>query len=887
MPQGNSNECESVTFFAPADTFGGPKPVPSCLPAGVRVPDELREPTGDLNARPEDRIPNLITIINDAQLAKCAEGSYGESVVTKAGTLRETLSLTKFESITADVLNYIADNNLTEFIEDAATRRDLDAQEIARVTKMRLSSAYELVIAITAIQERLDATAYAAAVAQLSCYWLNTQQSAQCEYDDMARPDEHPDAVFSVTIPAGQIQSYISQADADAKAKNLAESSLNCFWISDAFTAKCEERPDRPEENMEPVPNDRVSVYGELPLRIGTVAIPPGLFVSYLDKNDANNQAQSYAYSQLVCFYVNDLQSVQCADPNARPYGEDPYTSVQEEVNIHTKTPGQFASIPKGFFTSEISTEEANQFAIEFANSLLECCFINQELHVECPAVPVVDENGTPVRDSEGNPIYIHASQTQSPIWSYTIKAGEFKSCESQKQVDDLAKAAIENILECYYCNQIVLPSCVPSWVLTAVTTGIVLDKPIHRTDGTVAMPAGTLYKLDLPLNVINPINPATGEPDAFFNPITGLPEDLSTWSIDATKGINSDAICYTSYQQAQQIANNAAIDRIDRATGQGEDCTYLNDPVIAACAAYDPYDPTNPSLEHWGYTPSGEKYKFYSRFTPAECIDPTISFPTIGDYIEIPGGTIAVSVLDTPGVRLEGDPYYDSNVDPDRNIALAKDYANKLAFNMAIAMLYCVYANPLTLGICEEPNSRDTNPDLCYEQYYSTVTGQYEYTLDSNGDLIKLSQWIIGKYKTPVGLMSTSNTRGNPIRVEKGTFVSMISLEDVYDKTRTFIDSLILCLYCNQVATASCYDTSMQQNQATVPECTITASSLAEANRIAQALAQSMLVCIDLSTTTGPAGPAGPPGPAGPAGPAGPSGSSAPCDAGCNGVYS
>ncbi len=36
-------ECDDIKFYATAETFGGEKPVPSCMPGTTSVPDVLHE----------------------------------------------------------------------------------------------------------------------------------------------------------------------------------------------------------------------------------------------------------------------------------------------------------------------------------------------------------------------------------------------------------------------------------------------------------------------------------------------------------------------------------------------------------------------------------------------------------------------------------------------------------------------------------------------------------------------------------------------------------------------------------------------------------------------------------------------------------------------------
>ena len=179
---------------------------------------------------------------------------------------------------------------------------------------------------------------------------------------------------------------------------------------------------------------------------------------------------------------------------------------------------GQVITIEPGVIRSNISTEAAIQEATLLAESLLECCFVNVAKTVTCPdyEYTYTDENG--VKQTKSIP----ASEEKSPQYSMSIAAGVFSSCVSQEEADREAETFIQSALSCYYCNDVVLPTCVPDDVLQEVKAAI------DRKDYSI-----------LPL-----------DPNKY---------DISQWSEDATVGAPPGYVCGFEYEQAQQIAETAA----------------------------------------------------------------------------------------------------------------------------------------------------------------------------------------------------------------------------------------------------------------------------------------------------------------------------------------
>lgn len=154
-------------------------------------------------------------------------------------------------------------------------------------------------------------------------------------------------AVTSV-VPAGQVISLVSQADADAKALSLAlqqaGAQLNCVPAPvtyqnapQSYTANCVGDPNAPQPTGGPV----------------TKTIPAGQFSSIISQADADQQAmnaaQAAALAALQCTWFNSPQSftATCLAPK-------------------TGTPVT-VTIPAGAYTSTVSQSDANAQALNAA----------------------------------------------------------------------------------------------------------------------------------------------------------------------------------------------------------------------------------------------------------------------------------------------------------------------------------------------------------------------------------------------------------------------------------------------------------------------------------------------------------------------------------------
>lgn len=742
-----ANDCEKITFYAPSDRRGGVKPIPSCEPGQLIVPEDLPIPPNpetpepvirmprplevrsapykficdnekdredyDYGIDPSVEIPSKYLSLADAGSPDYIENYYygsGSAVIVPEGYVTTTIPFSSVPDIASDVLNYIAVNNREVDIEYLLRLASpgLDADERVNNLVNKLVSRYgftaaqaeTLVNLFDTAQSKANESAHTYGESTLVCAWENTVQETNCEDLEMAHYYDHPDAVYHAVIPAGTYKSLISQADADRMAADAAAAMLNCFYISNAVQASCEDLGYE-----EPVPNKEDG-------RRGTVVVPRGTFTSTISIEDATEQASTYAKSLLVCYYTNTKIELSCDDENARNLGVTPTPDNRVEITLTSDNPripgkGQSITIEPGVIQSNISTEAAIQEATLLAESLLECCFVNVAKTVTCPAheYTYTDENG--VKQTEQIP----ASEEKSPQYSMSIEAGVFSSCVSQEEADREAETFIQSTLSCYYCNTVVWPTCVPADVLQEV------KEHIARKDYSI-----------LPLDPNN--------------------YDISQWSEDATVGAPPEYVCGFEYEQAQQIAETAARTIIhDLRSTESSKCRYTNDLLYAGCYFNDPFgndsnvDGTK-AVYYKSYAPGiGKIPYFVYKANVDKRLNKNVSTPTLGTYVAIPAGTISVTINDVPASFkapdvIETTPFDPLDPDNEDNAATeellpmpgvdvngegeieieamrVKAYANELALKMAMGMVQCLYANPeMTITCYDVGKPGASSPD-------------------------------------------------------------------------------------------------------------------------------------------------------------------------------
>lgn len=737
-----ANDCEKITFYAPSDRRGGVKPIPSCEPGQLIVPEDLPVPPNPETPEPTPRVPRplevrsaLYTFICDNERDRTTykygtegydhvkipakylstedvddpdyiENYYygsGSAVIVPKGYVTTAIPFSSIPDIASDVLNYIAVSGRETEIEELLQSGygDLDntrANKLVRSYGFTAAQAEALVTLFDAAQSKADASAYTYGESTLVCAWENTVQETSCEDQTMAHYYDHPDAVHHAVIPAGTYKSLIGQADADRMAADAAAAMLNCFYVSDAVQVSCEDLGYE-----EPVLNT-----GD---RVGTVVVPKGTFTSTISTADATEQARTYAKSLLVCYYTNTRIELSCEDENARNLGVIPTVDNRVEINLASPSSripgkGQVITIEPGVIRSNISTEAAIQEATLLAESLLECCFVNVAKDVTCSnyEYTYTDENG--VKQT----VEIPASEEKSPQYSMHIDAGVFSSCVSQEEADREAETFIQSALSCYYCNTVVWPTCVPDDVLQEVKASI------DNGDYSV-----------LPL-----------DPNKY---------DISQWSEDATVGAPPGYVCGFEYEQAQQIAETAARTIIhDLRSTESSKCRYTNDLLYAGCYFNDPFgsdsNVRNTKTAYYkAYAPGlGSIPYFVYKANVDTRLNKNVSTPTLGTYVAIPAGTISITINDVPASFkapdvIETTPFDQLDPDNEDNITpeelhmpgvttnaageieseamRVKAYANELALKMAMGMVQCLYANPeMTITCYDVGKPGASSPD-------------------------------------------------------------------------------------------------------------------------------------------------------------------------------
>lgn len=571
---------------------------PVCPPETVLpIPDELRE-----NAEASQRTvplikPRKLRIWSHEQQVACEEGTYGDVVIIEEGSYEEEASIDFVLSITNEVLNFIAKKKLEKKIELNWHRNKLTAAWLHNTTGMTVEQGNNLIEYLTTIQNKVNDLALSAAETALTCVYKNANEhTATCESEDALRDEEHPEAHYSYTVAAGAVISHTSQEDAEQKAQELAESMLVCIYGNKEFEARCEERPNRPMEIMDPVPNDTVPIYPGRELRLGSVTVPANMFISYATQSEADEIAQNYGYSLLVCWYPNFEVKADCEYEEARGYGLDPLETEAVQADPETKTPGQHVHVPEGFFISEISYEDATQRAEMLAQSLIECFYINDEYEVHCDADAAT---------LNGELIYL-SPQLDKGVPSINVPRGTFISPISPDDANELARQSTEGMLQCVYCNIRIMPTCVPDWIIE----GVLDPDPKER------------IPLPLPQGLIS---------------YKGNVTNAKLLPPEATIGVEAETCCGSTAREAMSTCS--AMARVP-VSGTTESCVYFNDEVVVACNAEDPYNHEleRPLEMERRVKPTGEPYYFSSLYN---VYDPVAapSTPAPYEYIIIPAG--------------------------------------------------------------------------------------------------------------------------------------------------------------------------------------------------------------------------------------------------------
>ena len=806
------------------------------------MPDTLYSPEREEVTQGEPPVI-VVSVTNRQQAAFCrdlaikdADGNikaqpYGDASIVPDGALTSTFALDDKIVLTDSVLRYVATSGVIASLQGMFhADPSLPAEEVAELTKMPISAAEKLLSQMREAQQNLDATAATIAEVGLVCLWYNEMQKATCPLDANgqapATPIQNPEAVPEAIVPASAVFSPTSLEEANANALAMAQTLLRCFFVSEAVVVDCrdEDRPGYPSEGgTEEVPNGVVGYQGRPPQR-GTIVVPEGAITSTISVREATESARMLGWSQLSCYYISSPVYKQCGLSSARARGVSPKDTNPVEA-IPSESTGQYVALDEGAVISEISSADATETANEIALTALECCFLSDPVSRSCDTIYYQTGSGDeiPVKPKD-TPGYVSSVRLEEGavimcVEDYALQNGETYAPDSVEQntatkerIDEDAKTLAETSLNCLYCNVQVLPKCVPNWVIKAATKG-------------VWNWAGELMKIDLPLDIENLRDPYTGEL-----------VDTSSWATDFTLGTAADTYCSDRFWDAQDVADFGGVIK----PTHEDTCQFANDLMIVACEGVDTFNsglPVTPGTWEHRKKTTGEYYWIYISKEEGTGLAAGIT-PAIGSTMEVAEGTFIYTFSQVPGTvsrysTAAGQEVENPDYNYDYNARLAKEYANKMAQEAAIALLDCFYENHETTSSCTaEPKD------------YMDVTG------DKNDPKLKdAPRWETGLSKSGTQLTDDSTNALSPAVVPAGTFRSYESLLETYYEAKNLAESLTMCHYWNEKAIGSCSTSGTKVNNAVVQARTIVANSPEEANASAKALANAMAACVDSSS--------------------------------------
>lgn len=885
------DKCDALKFYAPEDTFGGPKPTVPCEPGAIRVPDELREPVGEVPPQEPLIFPQATLIWNHAKAYTCQlkywedeanKDAYDENPsIVEDGALQDTLSIAAYD-ISLDKLNYIARHGLEftygeEFhrlwdaeaevhttdesgniIATALGKSGLTPQATADMLHIPVQVATQLNADMEQRQRTLNEYAMQQAKLGVTCYWFNKKQYARCELthtvertdvitgeqvreqeliplSDYATTEDYPGANPEAYVEAKAIKSYIGQADADAQAKELAESALYCIFVSDPQEVDCVTDLGYGE----PIPVETESYVSGMDPRVGSFKLGKGAYTSTNSKEEANSLAREFALSNLNCYYYNLEVSRRCAHTAARNPGKDPSLTVAATASWETGTVGQSAYIAQGSLWSDAVTDTTAKLtadAAELAEALITCCFLS-------PAVKAVCQ---PIKNPETGEIVALPDEQKSFVYSVSYVPGTIMGCldgddrfdpeaantlvsKMEREVQMMADTA----LQCTYCNKEVAPSCVPSWVTAAIEAGEA-SIPINVFDGTLDR-AYEKYGKN------NTGTPPTEEDNAKNScELSGAFQTMD-WSDDATVGAAAGTYCaeirdetdelrYKEWLALQQLAEAAASDRvIDRASVSGEVCYFGNFTIIGGCESTRgaaPCDPDDPDCEDGK---EGSPNKLCDGCLP---LVPGVECNSIKqverEYGCTGDGTPYIKAMlrsdfdfRTGGATIPANTIRVAASSPDAYEAAQKQ-ANDQAIELAQASASCGWCNCKTRAAC------------WFEESH------YDKNLASkNCDF-----WTFGIAK-PIAKKDLAPGATNiEVIIEPCVVQSFRCKMETYEAVRAMALSMLNCFAGNDAISGGC-DPDQVGGSYRVPKNTVVAASKEEANKLARNLLTGLQACL------------------------------------------
>jgi len=312
-------------------------------------------------------------------------------------------------------------------------------------------------------QAEADDAALELASSLLNCFFTNALVSLSCV--DLGKVDTAAGSNTSgnpIVVPAGEVVSFVSLADANTQADALARSALNCFWVNVEKIATC---PDQAVG----VPPDSVVNYPAAPSSpVYTATIPAGLISSEISQVDANDQADLTAQGQLDCLYCNTVVPAQCV-----PAG------TTTPVNINGSHPDWSRDITTGVaagvycadsaLTAQSLAESLGIIPIRSlikTSGLAECTWGNEAVKAKCVSdvgAGIVGKWNPGDRSDLGmlstpslNSIVYFAKDSVILTYSAIASAlgiGSPTPAQSQAYVNSQAEIQVKSFLNCYWEN--------------------------------------------------------------------------------------------------------------------------------------------------------------------------------------------------------------------------------------------------------------------------------------------------------------------------------------------------------------------------------------------------------------------------------------------------
>lgn len=550
----------------PVDPF---RPVEPCAVPEAPVPDEFFTPAQP--PLPPTPLPTVAPVLcgPDGMTVTCADLVNDPDYTGPSVTLPpEDLDKRPFywqmiPGITENQLAYIASlldvtrDQVAEVTFNSAglvTATLLSAVEIAEIFQLLPSQANFTRSLVSQMSQGAWSINRNRALSRLTCAFYNDEQTVSC---GAGAVDTYLGRSFTTTatIAAGSVPSQISKADANEQATALAASQLDCLWVNQEVTRKCSQQAGMnvtqvaDYQAVELVGDSTTFLVGrpEEITRVVAVTIPAGVLSSSDGQAQADALAAAEADLGLNCFFTAPA-TADC------PNDVDDIPADSPAADVYNQTPGSAVDVPEGLVTTTVSQAQAAADAQTFANSLLECYWLNTRQEVLC-----ADAFGGVIVDGpDGNPVTVTISDRSSTFldagdvlqYGALVEAAEVRSDTSRADANSQALVIGLSRTVCIYCNGPVPPFCVPAPLWSDLAPE---DRP--------------------PL----PLIPSDYEADAENGP--------EWWSVDATLGVPAGRFCLENDPPgAQSIANTTGTIPF-QGVDVGVDCVYENDALTYSCA--------------------------------------------------------------------------------------------------------------------------------------------------------------------------------------------------------------------------------------------------------------------------------------------------------------